>query len=186
MLEESGLPYQENDVDITQKEQFKESFLKISPNNKIPAIFDPEGPDKKPISLFESGAILMYLAEKTQKFLPKDRRQYYEMLQWLMFQMAGLGPMLGQYHYFKNIAPVNVDHAIERYKTEGERLHSVMEKRLQQSEYLGGREYSIADMASWPWIRLHERYGFDIKNYPALHRWVEKIGQRPAVQKSLR
>ncbi len=184
MLEESRLPYEVEPVNITRGHQFDPEFLKIAPNNKMPAIIDPEGPGGEPLSLFESGAILIYLAEKSGRFIPEEPAAYYSMLQWLMFQMGGLGPMAGQAHHFCNYAPETIDYAITRYTSEVYRLYNVMDRRLGESEYLAG-EYSIADMASWPWVRPHERQGQDLAEFPNLKRWFETIGERPAVQRAL-
>jgi len=186
MLEECGLPYAVHAVDIGAGEQFDSQFLKISPNNKIPAIVDSEGPDGKPMSLFESGAILVYLAGKTGKFLPKTTRGRYETLQWLMFQMGGLGPMLGQAHHFRIYAPHKIDYAIERYTNEAKRLYGVLDRQLGRTgAYLAGREYTIADMACWPWTRSHENQGVDLADFPQVKRWYDAIGTRPAVQRAL-
>jgi len=159
MLEECGLPYRAIPVNIGAGDQFKPEFLAISPNNKIPAITDPDGPDGQPISLFESGAILVYLAGKTGRFLPTDVRGRYEVLQWLMFQMGGVGPMLGQNHHFRQYAPEKLPYAIDRYTNEAKRLYGVIERRLAKSPWLGGPEYSIADMATWPWLRNWKNQG---------------------------
>jgi GSH-dependent disulfide-bond oxidoreductase len=186
MLEECGLPYRAIPVDIGAGDQFKPEFLKISPNNKIPAITDPQGPDGKPISLFESGAILLYLAAKTGRFLPATDRAKYEVLQWLMFQMGGVGPMLGQTHHFRMYAPQKLDYAIDRYTNEAKRLYGVIERRLAQSEYLGGDEYSIADIATFPWLRSWEKQGIVLADYPRLHTWFNKVAERPAVQRGVK
>ncbi|MFP5412145.1 MAG: glutathione S-transferase N-terminal domain-containing protein [Gammaproteobacteria bacterium] len=186
MLEECGLPYAVHAVDIGAGEQFDPQFLKISPNNKIPAIVDSEGPDGKPMSLFESGAILVYLAGKTGKFLPKTTRGRYETLQWLMFQMGGLGPMLGQAHHFRIYAPHKIDYAIERYTNEARRLYGVLERQLERTgAYVAGREYTIADIACWPWTRSHENQGIDLADFPQVRRWHDIIAARPAVQRAL-
>ena len=186
MLEECGLPYAVHAVDIGAGEQFDPQFLKISPNNKIPAIVDSEGPDGKPMSLFESGAILVYLAGKTGKFLPKTTRGRYETLQWLMFQMGGLGPMLGQAHHFRIYAPHKIDYAIERYTNEARRLYGVLERQLERTgAYVAGREYTIADIACWPWTRSHENQGIDLADFPQVRRWHDLIAARPAVQRAL-
>lgn len=184
MLEECGLPYAAHAVDIGAGDQFKPEFLAISPNNKIPAIVDAEGPDGAPISIFESGAILLYLAGKTGRFLPEDVRGKYLALQWLMFQMGGLGPMLGQAHHFRIYAPEKVEYAINRYSNEAQRLYGVMDRRLAQAEYFAG-EYSIADMAIYPWTRAHANQGVDLGHYPHVARWFETVGARPAVQRGL-
>lgn len=184
MLEEVGLPYNVIPVDIAKGDQFDEVFLKISPNNKIPAIVDHEGPDGRPFPLFESGAILMYLAEKTGQLMPSETRQRYTVIEWLMFQMGGLGPMLGQNHHFRRYAPEVIDYAIERYTNEAHRLYRVMDRRLGEVEYLAGA-YSIADIACFPWIRPWKRQGQDLDRHPNLKRWFEAIDQRPAVQRGL-
>ena len=185
MLEECALPYNVHAVDIGAGDQFKPDFLKISPNNKIPAIVDPDGPDGKPISQFESGAILLYLAGKTGKFLPEDVRGKYEALQWLMFQMGGVGPMLGQAHHFRMYAPEKLPYAIDRYTNEAKRLYGVIDRRLAHSPWLGGKEYSIADIATFPWLRSWERQGIVLDDYPHLKRWFQQIAERPAVQRGL-
>ena len=184
MLEECGLPYNVHAVDIGAGDQFAPAFLKISPNNKIPAIVDPHGPDGAPMPVFESGAILLYLAGKTGRFLPADTRGKYVALQWLMFQMGGLGPMLGQAHHFRIYAPEKVEYAIKRYTNEAQRLYGVMDKRLAEVPYFAG-EYSIADMAIYPWTRSHANQGVDLATFPNVARWYEAIGARPAVQRAL-
>jgi len=181
MLEETGLKYKALPINISANAQFAPDFLKISPNNKIPAIVDSKGPKGKPYSLFESGAILIYLAGKTNTLLGTTETDRYDILQWLMFQMGGLGPMLGQAHHFRIYAPQKIDYAIQRYTQEAQRLYGVMDRRLAQSEYLGCDEYSIADIAAWPWIASHERQGVDIAAYHNVRRWFESIGSRPAV-----
>lgn len=183
LLEELQLPYEVQPVNITRGEQFEREFLRISPNNKMPAIIDPDGPDG-PLSLFESGAIMLYLAEKSGHFLPQEAAGYYETVQWLMFQMANIGPMAGQAHHFRNYAPEKIPYAIERYTNEVARLYRVLEHRLGEVEYLAG-DYSIADMACWPWVRSWEKQGQDIEALPNLRRWFDAIGERPAVQKGL-
>lgn len=185
MLEECGLPYRATPVNIGAGDQFKPEFLAISPNNKIPAITDPHGPDGKPISLFESGAILVYLAAKTGKFLPAGDREKYEVLQWLMFQMGGVGPMLGQAHHFRIYAPEKIEYAINRYTNEARRLYGVIDKRLSHSPYLGGREYSIADIATFPWLRSWENQGIVLDEFPHLKAWFEQVAARPAVQRGV-
>jgi len=184
MLEECALPYTVHGVDIGDGDQFKPEFLKISPNNKIPAIVDSEGPDGKPISVFESGAILLYLAGKTGKFLPQDVRGKYLALEWLMFQMGGFGPMLGQTHHFRIYAPEKIEYAINRYTNEAKRLYGVLDKRLSQAPYVAG-EYSIADMAIFPWSRSYANQGVDLADYPNVQRWFDAINARPAVQEAL-
>jgi GST-like protein len=181
MLEECALPYAVVGIDIGTGDQFKPDFLAISPNNKVPALVDPDGPDGKPISLFESGAILMYLAGKTGRFMPADTRGRYEMLQWLMFQMGGVGPMLGQAHHFRNYAPEKLPYAIERYTNEARRLYRVMDDRLANSRYMAGREYTIADIAIFPWLRSWKNQGIDWADYPHLKGWFDEIAARPAV-----
>ncbi len=185
ILEESGLPYNIVPVDITAGDQYKEDFLKISPNNKMPAIVDPEGPDGERISLFESGAILIYLAEKTGRFLPAPARERYTVLQWLMFQMGHVGPMLGQAHHFRKYAPEEIPYAIDRYTNEAARLYGVMDRRLAGSEYFAGAEYTIADIAIYPWLVSHEDQGQRMEDYPNLARWYEQVGSRPAVRRAL-
>jgi GSH-dependent disulfide-bond oxidoreductase len=181
MLEECGLNYEVCPVDIGKGEQFAPEFLEISPNNKIPAIVDDEGPGGRPLAVFESGAILMYLAEKTGRFLPADGPERWSVVQWLMFQMGGLGPMLGQAHHFRHYAKDLHPYSIERYTNESARLYGVMERRLQQTRYLAGDVYSIADIAAFPWVRRHERHGQDLREYPAVARWHSEIFERPAV-----
>ncbi|MFN7572522.1 MAG: glutathione S-transferase N-terminal domain-containing protein [Betaproteobacteria bacterium] len=184
MLEECALPYNVHAVDIGAGDQFKPDFLKISPNNKIPALVDSDGPDGKPISIFESGAILIYLAGKTGKFLPADVRGKYTALEWLMWQMGGFGPMLGQAHHFRIYAPERIQYAYDRYTNEAKRLYGVLDKRLAQAEYVAG-EYSIADMAIYPWSRSHANQGVDLADYSNVKRWYDAIGARPAVQRGV-
>ena len=185
MLEECGLPYRVHAVNIGTGDQFNPDFLAISPNNKIPAILDPEGPDGKPISLFESGAILLYLAGKTGKFMPEDVRAKYEVLEWLMFQMGGVGPMLGQAHHFRLYAPEKIPYAIDRYTNEAKRLYGVMNRRLANSRYLGGAEYSIADIAVFPWLRSWKNQGIDWNDFPHLRGWFDEVSARPAVMRGV-
>lgn len=185
MLEECGLPYRAHAVDIGTGDQFKPEFLAISPNNKIPAIVDPVGPDGAPISLFESGAILMYLAAKTGLFLPATTRGRYEMLEWLMFQMGGVGPMLGQAHHFRIYAPEKIEYAVNRYTNEAKRLYGVMNKRLAKSKYMAGAEYTIADIAIFPWLRSWKNQGIDWVDYPHLKGWFDEIAARPAVRRGV-
>ncbi len=185
MLEECKLPYKVHAVDIGQGDQFKPEFLRISPNNKIPAIVDQQGPDGKPISLFESGAILIYLAEKTGKFLPKEPRARYSVLQWLMFQMGSIGPMFGQAHHFRNYAPEQIEYAIDRYTNEAGRLYCVMDRRLGEVKFLAGNEYSIADIATWPWTRSYKNQGQDLDDFPNVKRWFQAIEARPAVERGV-
>ncbi|MBE0546223.1 MAG: glutathione S-transferase N-terminal domain-containing protein [Rubrivivax sp.] len=185
MLEECGLPYRVHAIDIGAGDQFTPEFLAISPNNKIPAIVDPHGPDGAPISLFESGAILLYLAAKTGRFLPADIRGRYEVLQWLMFQMGGVGPMLGQAHHFRIYAPQKIPYAIDRYTNEAKRLYGVMNRRLAKSRYIGGAEYSIADIAIFPWLRSWKNQGITWDDHPHLKGWFDEIGARPAVKRGV-
>ncbi|HYF19533.1 MAG TPA: glutathione S-transferase N-terminal domain-containing protein [Ramlibacter sp.] len=186
MLEECGLAYEAIPVNIGAGDQFKSEFLAISPNNKIPAIVDPDGPDGQPISLFESGAILLYLAGKTGRFLPADVRGRYEVLQWLMFQMGGVGPMLGQNHHFRQYAPDKLPYAIERYTNEARRLYGVIDRRLAQADWLGGPTYSIADIATWPWLRNWKNQGVELADYRHLEKWYRTIEERPAVQRGVK
>ena len=185
MLEECALPYRVHAVDIGAGDQFKPAFLAISPNNKIPAIVDDDGPDGRPISLFESGAILVYLAAKTGRFLPASDRDKWEVLQWLMFQMGSVGPMLGQAHHFRMYAPEKLPYAIDRYTNEAKRIYGVIERRLAASEWLGCAEYSIADIATWPWLRSWKNQGIVLDDFPRLKAWFEHIEQRPAVQRGV-
>lgn len=184
MLEEAQLPYQPHFVDLTKQEQFQPQYLKINPNNKIPAIVDHEGPGKKSITVVESGAILIYLAEKTGKFLSDEARQRIQAIEWLMFQMSGVGPMLGQLHHFSHFAAERIPYAIERYTNEAKRLYRVMNERLAVSPYFA-KDYSIADMAIFPWVNLHERQKIDLEDYPHVQRWHSTIANRAAVQKAL-
>jgi GST-like protein len=185
MLEECGLPYRVHPVNIGAGDQFKPEFLKISPNNKIPAIVDTDGPDGQPISMFESGAILIYLASKTGLFLPASDRGRYEMLEWLMFQMGGVGPMLGQAHHFRMYAPEKLEYAINRYTNEARRLYGVMDKRLATRPFIAGDSYTIADIAIFPWLRSWRNQGIDWADYPNLKKWFDGIAARPAVQRGV-
>jgi GST-like protein len=185
MLEECGLTWRVHGIDIGAGDQFRAEFLAISPNNKVPAIVDPEGPDGQPMALFESGAILLYLAGKTGRFLPEDTRGRYEVLQWLMFQMAGVGPMLGQAHHFRIYAPEKVPYAIDRYTREAQRLYGVMDKRLAVSPYIAGDDYTIADMAIFPWLRSWQNQGIDWADFPHVKAWFDRIAERPAVQRGV-
>jgi GST-like protein len=187
MLEETKLPYKEHFVDVWKGEQYNSDFIKINPNSKIPAIVDHEGPGGKPFTVFESGAILLYLAEKTGKFLPQDTTKKYEVLQWLMFQLTGVGPILGQFVHFKLFSPKGADnsYSMSRYQTEVKRLYEVLEKRLAHSPYLGGAEYSIADIATFPWTRNHDAQGVKWEDNPNLARWFKSIDERPAVKAAL-
>jgi GST-like protein len=185
MLEECGLPYEVVPVDIGAGEQFDAAFLRISPNNKIPAMLDTDGPDGKPVSLFESGAILLYLAGKTGKLLPRTDRQRYAVLQWLMFQMGGVGPMLGQAHHFRVYAPQKIDYAIERYTNETRRLYGVMDRQLASHTHIAGRNYSVADIAIFPWLRSWEDQGVDWSDFPHLKAWFDRVAARPAVKRGV-
>ncbi|GGC90867.1 glutathione binding-like protein [Undibacterium terreum] len=185
MLEECELPYRAIPINIGAGDQFTPDFLAISPNNKIPAIVDADGPDGKPISLFESGAILVYLAGKTGKFLGKTDREKFNALQWLMFQMGGLGPMLGQAHHFRIYAPKKIDYAVDRYTNESKRLYGVLDKQLSKTEYLAGDEYTIADIAAFPWTRSAANQGIDWNEFPNAKRWFDAIDARPAVQRGV-
>ncbi|HKF27862.1 MAG TPA: glutathione S-transferase N-terminal domain-containing protein [Candidatus Binataceae bacterium] len=182
MLEELGLKYNIVPVNIGKGDQFKPEFLKISPNNRMPAIIDPEGPGGKPFAVFESGAILMYLAEKYGRLMPTEIRGKYEVIQWLMFQMASVGPMLGQAHHFRLYAPEKLQYAIDRYTNEARRIYNVIDKRLGEAAYLAG-EYSIADIAVYPWLVPHNMQGQNLDDTPNLKRWYEEMRSRPAVQR---
>ncbi|MCX7141171.1 MAG: glutathione binding-like protein [Proteobacteria bacterium] len=190
MLEETGLPYRVHPVDIGAGDQFKPEFLKISPNNKMPAMIDSDGPRDektgKPMSMFESGAMLLYLASKSGKFLPDDLRERWSTLQWLMFQMGGVGPMLGQAHHFLGYAPEKIPYAMQRYAKEANRLYGVMDRRLTESRFIACDEYTIADMAIMPWLRYPERQGVNMDDYPHLKKWFDGIAARPAVQRGLK
>ena len=206
MLEEVGLPYRVHPIDIGKGDQFAPAFVAINPNSKIPAIVDSDGPDGKPIAVFESGAILIYLAEKTGKLIPAGApfgaptlrdakagaasaapaapRARYEVLQWLMFQMGGVGPMFGQAHHFRRFAPEKVPYGIERYTKETRRLYGVMDKRLGGAGYLAG-DYSIADIATFPWVARFEYQGVDLAEFPNVKRWFDAIAARPAVARGM-
>jgi GST-like protein len=185
MLEECGLAYRVHAIDIGKDEQFAPAFLAISPNNKIPAIVDPEGPDGRPMSLFESGAILVYLAGKAGRFLPADVRGKYVALQWLMFQMGGVGPMFGQLHHFLRAAKEEVPYAIDRYTKEKDRLYGVLDQRLGEAEFLAGDDYTIADIATYPWVARHEWHKTDLAAFPNVKRWFDAISARPAVARGM-
>ncbi len=189
MLEECGLrlgrDWRVHPIDIAKGDQFEPAFLKISPNNKIPALVDPQGPDGKPISLFESGAILLYLAGKTGKFLPRSDRDRFKMLEWLMFQMGGVGPMLGQAHHFRIYAPEKIEYAVNRYTNEAKRLYGVMDRQLQNHPYIAGRQHTVADIAIFPWLRSWQNQGIDWADYPRLKDWFDRIAARPAVQRGV-
>jgi len=183
LLEELGLPYKVVPVAIGKGEQFKPEFLAITPNHRIPAMVDPDGPGGKPIQLFESGAIMIYLAEKTGKLIPADPHDRYICLQWVMFQMGGVGPMFGQFGHFNLYAPEKIPYAIERYQNEVLRLHRVLDKRLAEAEWLAGSEYSIADIITYPWLRFPERRNVTMTDFPNVKRWFDAIDSRPAVQR---
>jgi GSH-dependent disulfide-bond oxidoreductase len=183
-LEELALPYSVIPINIGKGDQFNSEFLKISPNNKMPAIVDSDGPGGKPISIFESGAILIYLAEKTGRLMPWEARGRYRVIEWLMFQMASVGPMLGQVHHFRRYAPEQIQYAIDRYTNEAKRIYGVIDKRVRDVPYLAG-QYSIADIATYPWLRLHKLQGQNLADFPNLKRWYQAIEARPAVQKGM-
>jgi GSH-dependent disulfide-bond oxidoreductase len=187
MLEETKLPYKEHFVDVWKGEQYDPNFIKINPNSKIPAIVDHDGPGGKPITIFESGAILLYLAEKSGQFMPKDAAGKYDVLQWLFFQTSSVGPMFGQFTHFKMFAPKGVDnsYSMGRYQTEVKRLYEVLEKRLAHAPYIAGSEYTIADMAIFPWTRNHDAQGVKWEDNPNLARWFKAVDERPAVKAAL-
>ena len=180
MLEECGLPYALKPVNIGKGDQFKPEFLAFSPNNRMPAIIDPTGPGAKPITVFESGAILQYLGRKTSKFYPKEERARVECEEWLFWQMAGLGPMAGQAHHFRNYAPEKITYGIDRYTNEVTRLYGVLDRRLRGRNYVCG-DYSIADMAIYPWVRPHKNQGQDLAEFAAINTWFKRMHDRPAV-----
>ncbi len=184
MLEETGLDYELHPVNLGEAEQKTPEYLAINPNGKIPAIVDRDGPGGDEVTVFESGAILLYLADKSGRFLPEDPAGRWRTVSWLMFQMAGIGPSLAQAGYFLNRAPEPVPHAVERSINEAERLYGVVDRRLTDSEFLAG-DYSIADIASYPWMRNHQRFGLDIAEFPNVARWLQVVGERPAVQRGL-
>jgi GST-like protein len=184
MLEECGLPYRVHPVDIGKGEQFAPEFLAINPNNRIPAIVDPRGPDGAPLKLFESGAILVYLAGKCDRLLPRTARGKYIALQWLMFQMGGVGPMFGQAHHFLRSAKEQVPYGIERYSKETRRLYGVLDKRLSEAAYLA-EEYSIADIATYPWVARYDWHKVDLAEFPQVKRWFDTISLRPAVARGM-
>ena len=187
MLEECGQrlgrDWQAHPINIGTGDQFQPAFLEISPNNKIPAMVDPKGPNGKPMHLFESGAILLYLASKFNRFLPKSDAAKFETLQWLMFQMGGVGPMLGQAHHFRIYAPEKIDYAYDRYTNEAKRLYGVLDKQVQKHPYIAGKQYTVADIATFPWLRSWKNQGIDWKNYPALKDWFDRVSERPAVKR---
>ena len=183
-LEEAGLPYDVKLVNIGKGEQFAPEFLRISPNNRMPAIVDPDGPDGKPVSVFESGAILQYLGRKTGKFYPSDERGRINVEQWVMWQMGGLGPMCGQAHHFRQYAPEKIDYAVNRYTNEVNRLYGVLNRQLDGKPYICG-DYSVADMMSYPWVRPFERQGQKLEDFAHLKAWFERMEARPAVKRGL-
>ena len=185
MLEETGLKYRVHGINIRTGDQFKPEFLEISPNNRIPAIIDHDGPNGRPLSLFESGAILLYLASKSAKFLPTDMHARWTCMQWLMWQMGGVGPMFGQANHFRRYAKEKIQYAIDRYTNEANRLTNVLDKRLGEAPYLAGNDYSIADMAVFPWMRGAENRGVNLAEYPNAERWFNAINARPAVQRGV-
>jgi len=185
LLEELGLEYRVHPIDIGKGDQFKPDYVAICPNSKIPAIVDSEGPDGKPYAMMESGAILVYLAGKTGRFLPQSARGKYDMLQWLMFQMGGVGPFFGQVHHFLRSAKEPVPYAIQRYVTETRRLYGVLNERLRHHEYLAG-EYSIADIATYPWTARYEWHKTRLEDFPHVKRWFDAISARAAVQRGMR
>jgi GST-like protein len=184
MLEEVGLPYEVHPVNLRKREQFTPEYLSINPNNKIPAIIDRDGPDGKPFTLFESGAILMYLAEKTGKLMPQEIKARYEVIQWLMFQMGGIGPMFGQAHHFLRSASEKVPYAIERYRKETRRFYNVLDKRLAAGPFLAG-DYSIADIATYPWVARYEWHEVRLEEFSRVKRWFDEISSRPAVRRGM-
>ncbi len=184
MLEECAIAYNVIPVDITKGDQFEANFLSISPNNRMPAIVDPDGPDGGPVSVFESGAILIYLAEKAGRYLPGSGNARFKVLEWLMFQMANLGPVCGQAHHFQQYAPGTQPYATDRFTNEAGRLYNVMDRRLGDAEFLA-EQYSIADMACWPWVRLHRYHGQQFEEFPNVKRWFDIISARPATQRGM-
>jgi GST-like protein len=185
MLEECALDYEVATVDITAGDQFKPEFLALSPNNRMPAVIDHDGPDGGDVAVFESGAILIYLAEKCGKFLPVSGNDRYSVMQWVMFQMANLGPILGQAHHYRDAASERVPYAINRFTDEAGRLYGVMDSRLAEVPYLAGADYSIADMACWPWVRVHRYHGQPWEDFPNVKRWFDQVAGRPAVQEGM-
>jgi len=185
MLEELGVPYNLHPINIGKDEQFAPDYVKINPNSKIPAIIDQDGPGGKPFTLFESGAILMYLAEKYGKFMPTETAARYTTIQWLMFQMGGIGPMFGQAHHFRRAAKEKIPYGIERYTTETRRLWGVLDKRLAEVPYVAGADYTIADIAIFPWCARYEWQGVALEEFPNAHRWYKSIDARPAVQRGM-
>jgi GST-like protein len=185
MLEECGLAYNVHRIDIGKGDQFKPEFVAINPNSKIPAIVDPQGPDGRPLPLFESGAILIYLADKTGRFMPASGTGKYIALEWLMFQMGGVGPMFGQVHHFLRAAKEQVPYATDRYVKEKDRLYGVLDKRLGEAPHLAGDDYTIADIATYPWVARHEWHRTDLGRFPNVKRWFGAVSARPAVQRGM-
>jgi GST-like protein len=185
MLEECGLPYNLHPIDISTDIQFSEDFIKVNPNSKIPAMIDPDGPDGKPYTLIESGAMLMYLAEKTGKFMPQDMAKRYEVIQWVMFQMGGIGPIFGQVHHFKRAAKEKVPYAINRYYKECRRLYGVLDGRLEGRAYLANEEISIADFCTLPWVFRHDWQEVDLADFPNVQRWYDTLMARPALTRGM-
>ena len=183
-LEETQVPYNLIPVNIGRGDQFKPEFLRISPNNRMPAIVDPDGPDGNPLAIFESGAILLYLAEKHGRFMPSDTRGRYDVIQWLMWQMGNVGPMLGQNHHFRMYAPEKLGYAIDRYTNEARRLYGVLDNQLAKREFMAG-EYSIADMATFPWLLGYKRQGIEMEEFPNVRRWFDAMKERPAVHRGI-
>lgn len=184
MLEECELPYRFQHVRVFEGEQFRPEFVRRNPNSKVPVIVDGDGPGGQPYTVFESGAILLYLAEKTGRFLPRDGTARYDVMQWLMLQMASVGPMFGQLNHFRHFSEGN-DYARGRYEHEARRLFAVLDARLAEVPYLAGDAYSIADIATYPWALYHEQYQFDWSDHPQLKRWCDSIGARPAIQRGM-
>ena len=185
-LAECGLDYTPHKIDLAKGEHRTPEFLKLNPAGQIPVIVDHAGPDGKPLTLAQSGAIILYCAEKSGKFLPTEPRLRYATLEWLMFQIANIGPMYGQAFHFRSVAPERVPYAIDRYTNEVGRLLGVMDRRLAEHTYLAGAEYTIADIACWPWVRNSHSFGFNMENYPNVQRWVGAIAERPAVRRGLK
>jgi len=186
MLEELGLPYKEIFIDVWKGDNYAPDFRKVNPNGKIPVIVDHEGPGGRPFTIIESGAILMYLADKTGRLLPKEIAPRYEVIQWLMIQLTGVGPMFGQFTHFKNFAPAGNDYAMSRYQTEVKRLYELLEDRLRKNAYLGGADYSVADVATFPWTANHKLHGVRFEDHPNLERWSNAVAARPAVQRAIK
>jgi GST-like protein len=185
MLEECGLPYNIHPIDISTDVQFSDEFVKINPNSKIPAMIDPDGPGGKPYTLFESGAMLMYLAEKSGKFMPKEMGARYQVIQWVMFQMGGIGPIFGQVHHFKRAAKEQVPYAINRYYNECRRLYGVLDKHLADKDYLANNEVSIADFCVLPWVFRHTWQEVDLADFPNVNRWYDTLMARPALTRGM-